>query len=493
VDPFHPPYLESQVVALGTNGTLVLEFDRPVWDDPANPHGLDILVFGNAGFVITNGDYSGGGITDGSLFGAGTGRTRISVSADGEVYYTLVSGELPAVDAWFPSDGAGDPRQPVNPALRASDLAGKDLAGLRALYGGSAGGAGYDLAWAQDERGSNVVLRAIRYVRFDQVEGVIQIDAVTAVAEPPSWWEDFSADPLARGWRSFGEPALFHWDAAVGQLEVTWDSSRTNSFFYRRLDTVLAKDDDFLLAFDLRLDDVAVGVHPLKPSTFQIAVGLVQLASVTQPDFYRGSGVADAGPRNVVEFDYFPDSGFGATISPTMVSSNNQFAVGFTFPAELAPGEWFQVMLRYRGGEQVLETSVSRGGKAFLPIETVRLSDFTSFTDFRLDALAIASYSDAGQDPQFSGSLLAHGTIDNVLVRTPGPLRVEVVKGEAEGRWQVQCLTRAHWLYTLERTLDFLGWTPVTVALPGTGAVMVFQDPGPVSPPAFYRVRTDRP
>ena len=52
----------------------------------------------------------------------------------------------------------------------------------------------------------------------------------------------------------------------------------------------------------------------------------------------RGTGVnAINGARNALEFDYFPDSGFGATISPTILSSNNQFVTEFAFPLELAP------------------------------------------------------------------------------------------------------------------------------------------------------------
>ena len=38
----------------------------------------------------------------------------------------------------------------MNPALTAADFAGQDLAGIRALYNGSAGGAGFSLAWAID-------------------------------------------------------------------------------------------------------------------------------------------------------------------------------------------------------------------------------------------------------------------------------------------------------------------------------------------------------
>src|SRR5687768_14064525 len=69
VDPFNPPFLPSQIVSVGSNGTLTVQFANPIANDSANRFGIDFLIFGNAGFIITNGDFSGNGITDGSLFG----------------------------------------------------------------------------------------------------------------------------------------------------------------------------------------------------------------------------------------------------------------------------------------------------------------------------------------------------------------------------------------------------------------------------------------
>src|SRR5205085_1813634 len=112
--------------------------------DPAHPFGLDFNLFGNSGFIITNGDFSGGGITDGSLFGAGTGITRISVSADNVTYYILDPARVPPVDRSFPTDGAGNFQVAMNPGLGAADFSGKDLIGIRSLYSGSAGGVGFD-------------------------------------------------------------------------------------------------------------------------------------------------------------------------------------------------------------------------------------------------------------------------------------------------------------------------------------------------------------
>src|SRR5205814_1760626 len=203
------------------------------------------------------------------------------------------------------------------------------------------------------------------------------------------------------------------------------------------LGTVLTKDDDFGLAFDLRLGDIAVAVNREKPSTFELAVGFLNFSAVTSTNFERGVGInASSGPRNLAEFDYFPDSGFGATISPTIVSSNNQFAVGFNFPLELKPGNWFHVTMTYTGDNRTLATVMRRDGQPFGPIQEVKLD--ASFTDFRLDAIALSSYSDAGAD----GSILAHGAVDNLLVTTPDPPIVDVTAGLTNSALQLQFASR---------------------------------------------------
>ena len=182
VDPFNSPYLASQLLSVGTGGSLTVRFNSPIQNDPSHRFGLDFMIFGNAGFVITNGDFSGGGITDGSLFGNNAGATRVSVSADGQNYFTLNPALAPVVDAMFPTDGNGDFSQPVDPHLRATDFSGKDLAGLRALYAGSGGGTGFDLAWAQDGNGQPVTLANINFVRVDVLNGKSEIDGFATVA-----------------------------------------------------------------------------------------------------------------------------------------------------------------------------------------------------------------------------------------------------------------------------------------------------------------------
>jgi len=188
-DPFNPPYRATDIVGIGTGGSLTLHFNTPIQNNPSNPFGVDFIILGHAGFDITNGDYNGGGITDGTLFTGGTADVRVSVSGDGSTFYTLNPALTPQVDGLFPSDAGGNPFLPVNPALTASDFAGQDLAGIRALYNGSAGGAGFDLAWAIDSNGQSVSLASVSYVRLDVMnDGTpAYIDAISVVPEPTTW------------------------------------------------------------------------------------------------------------------------------------------------------------------------------------------------------------------------------------------------------------------------------------------------------------------
>src|SRR5438270_11179320 len=80
--------------------------------------------------------------------------------------------------------------------------------------------------------------------------------------------EDFANDPVRHGWRSFGDSSLFHWNAANQNLDVTWDSSHSNSFFFLPLGTFLTRSEDFSVSFDLRLSDIRLGITPGKTNIF---------------------------------------------------------------------------------------------------------------------------------------------------------------------------------------------------------------------------------
>src|ERR1044071_3767730 len=178
--------------------------------------------------------------------------------------------------------------------------------------------------------------------------------------------EDFSAEPGGRGWRSSGMASLFQWNRTNQNLEVTWDSSRTNSFFFRRLGTILTKSYDFSFGFDLRLSDIHYGTSAGKTDTFEIAIGLFNSSNITNANYFRGSGQNSTyGVRNLVEFDYFPDAGFGATFSSTVVSTNNRIKPVHNFPLEMTPNDLFRISFTYTASNQILHTTATKNGAPF--------------------------------------------------------------------------------------------------------------------------------
>ena len=189
-------FLTSELVSVGAGGHLVVQFDTPVTDDPCNPFGIDLLIFGNTGFID---DAWPNGIA-GGLFGNGGG--LVEVSADG-VNWTIVPGI--AADGMFPTIGyldAGpydavpgsvltDFTLPVDPTLTSGDFVGLNHAAIVAVYAGSGGGAGIDLGV--------VGLSSISYVRVTnpgdpETTPNLEIDAFSDVASQALQAADLDAD-----------------------------------------------------------------------------------------------------------------------------------------------------------------------------------------------------------------------------------------------------------------------------------------------------------
>jgi hypothetical protein len=304
--------------------------------------------------------------------------------------------------------------------------------------------------------------------------------------------ESFATDPGQRGWRLFGDPSLFTWNATDQNLEVTWDSSRTNSFYGLPLGTVMAKSDDFSFSFELQLRDIQVGSTPGKSNEFEIAVGLLRYQSATNASFFRGAGVsATYGVRNVIEFDYFPDAGYGDTWATTVISSNNVFAFAHN-PTTLSPGDLFRITLSYTASNQLLRTSATKNGAPFGPLADVSLA---SKPDFRVDTFAVISYSDAVQSglPAFHGSVLARGTVDNVSVVRSTPQVPALRLSQSNGSWRVDFQSQTDWLYTLERSPTLESWTPASATTVGNGGELSLTENSNDSAVMFYRVRAERP
>jgi hypothetical protein len=190
-DPFNPAYGTGQILSLGEGGVLTIQFAAPVLNHPRNRFGVDFMIFGNSGFIITNEfdfdtfTWIGTPATDGSLFGYNPGITRVSVSRDGVAFYELDPRYAPAVDVLLPTDGAADFSTPADPELVQADFVGLTLEQIRALYHGSAGGAGYDLEWARDAAGRRVALNAIQFVRIEVLSGKAEVDGLSGVFHAP--------------------------------------------------------------------------------------------------------------------------------------------------------------------------------------------------------------------------------------------------------------------------------------------------------------------
>src|SRR5262249_37385414 len=179
------------------------------------------------------------------------------------------------------------------------------------------------------------------------------------------------------------------------------------------------RQDDVVVALDLQLVSVAAGISLNKPSTFELAFGFLNIVDAMKTNFYRGNGSASP---NLVEFDYFPDTGFGSTVWPTFVSTNgsvNYNGAGDYTILDLAIGIWMHVAMNYAASNRTLTTSIPTNGVSIGAVNSVQLS--SAFTDFRVGAFAIESYSDNGQDPRYGGSLLATGIVDNVSITLPPP------------------------------------------------------------------------
>ena len=222
VVPVNPAYGPDRLVSLvsATNanagGSITLEFDHDVVDDPRNPFGLDFIVFGNAMQTIGGGLWWTG-TEDPATVVVATDATNperglVEVSADGATWFAFANG--PYADDFAPTlahrydpgdpdpslfDGNGwwgapaDATRPVDPTLAAADFKGRTIADYARLYDGSAGGTGFDIA-AFDLPRDALGRKYIRFVRITTLSpgDDTDLDAVSDVAPAPSFrnWVD---------------------------------------------------------------------------------------------------------------------------------------------------------------------------------------------------------------------------------------------------------------------------------------------------------------
>lgn len=184
VSPFSPPFGQDEIVSIGAGGHLTVRFNTPVRNSPGNPWGIDLLIFGNTGFIDSN--WPNGVV--GGLFGNDGG--VIEVSRNGKTWFRVPN---VTADNMFPTLGYLDSgpyddqpgtlptdfTRPVDPALTLNDFMGRSYAEVLALYDGSGGGTGIDL--------DSVGLNWIRYVRvLNEGTDSIEIDAFADVRAIPA-------------------------------------------------------------------------------------------------------------------------------------------------------------------------------------------------------------------------------------------------------------------------------------------------------------------
>ena len=310
--------------------------------------------------------------------------------------------------------------------------------------------------------------------------------------------EDFSSDPLEGGWQIFGDRSLFQWDSSAQVLAVTWDSSHSNSFFHLPVGLVLAAADDFSFAFDLRLQDIRTGSTPGKSNEFEIAIGLLNRSSATQTNAYRGAGQsATYGVRNLVEFDYFPDAGFGDTVATTVVSTNNRIFPAHNFPLTLQAGAVHHFVISYSAADRMVRTAATRDGSPFglPPQNTLASISLVDRPDFQVDAFALINYSDAVQagPPAFHGSVLAHGIVDNIELQIPANPVSQLRLHRRPDGWEAIFEASAGWTFALRRSVDLRSWSRIATASNAIASTISLVDTNAPPPGAFYSIQADRP
>jgi hypothetical protein len=149
--PFSAAADVTELVSLGEGGELIVSFVEPVTDHPANPFGIDLLIFGNSFFGLNS--------FNNDEFDTATGATAseggvVSLSADGVNFFEVLGVDA---DGRFPTLGFSDITipfpvsasvltdftKPVDPSF---DVTGLNTPAVVAGYDGSGGGLGIDLA-----------------------------------------------------------------------------------------------------------------------------------------------------------------------------------------------------------------------------------------------------------------------------------------------------------------------------------------------------------
>ena len=291
--------------------------------------------------------------------------------------------------------------------------------------------------------------------------------------------ENFATAPGER-WAVYGESSLFSWNSAAQELDVTWDSSKTNSYFYQPLRTVLSRTHDFKLSFDLQFSDLTGG--------FEWAVGLMKFSDATNSAYFRGTG---SDSPNFFEIAYFPPSIYGdGGLTPAFSATNlwdSTYNSGMSsgwIPGNLPMDVPIHFAVEYTATNSAAVTLVTING---VTTTNTTLLD-KAFTDFQVDSFAIKNYSDY---KGFGSDLLAHASVKNVMVQVAP---VQSSEGSlVNGVWQTSVLSLTNWNYTLVSSTNLTQWTVCSPRVSGTGANITLGDTNTIPNSAsFYRVKAQQ-
>lgn len=336
--------------------------------------------------------------------------------------------------------------------------------------------------------------------RLPAIAGLFVSLAISAGAA--TYPENFTHDPAADGWQIFGETNLFQWDSTNHNLAVTWDSTKTNSYFFHPLDFAVTANDDFSVEFDLNLSDIMSGNEPGKTTPMELGFEFLDGAAATDPSFERGNYGA---VPNIAGFDYYTDGYyFFGTVIPTAAATEPAFVSGTDsydylpkivadYDNRLPLNRSAHVSFSYTASNQTALVIVTTNGVALGSLPPLVLNGPHGFTDpdynFLVDTFCICSFSSHGDDYD---SVLAHGTVANLVVTEPPPAQ-NLSCAFTNGTCGVSFDNHLNWLYTLQRTTDFISWQDVSAAVAGNGANLILSDNAAPPLGACYRVSAKRP
>jgi len=336
-------------------------------------------------------------------------------------------------------------------------------------------------------------MKPIVFQRWVALSALLLLSPGVPVIAQTGFTTAFDSDPVAGGWRAHGDGSLFQWEADAGRLAVLWDSSRSNSYFAHPLPAPVTSADDFRFGFELELVEHAVGVDPAKPGTFQIALGLIRLADATAPGFQRAVVLRSS---NLVEWTSFasePGGAISASISPVIIPRDGRLPWGYGDSyMTLETGVRYGFEYHYIAAQRTLRSTVTVDGLPGPDLVPVILPP--TFKDFQVDALSVNSYSDAGQDPRYAGSVRARGWIHRLHYEGPGPAVESITLESLPAGWRVSTASRKGWTYRLLHSPDLKTWTHLGLERAGTGGILVFDAAAePEVSAGFLRIETRIP